>query len=93
MQKKLKTLFQSNFNYKMVCLSETWCQKDISNTFQLPNYTAIHRSRNNNGKGGGVCISVHNSLVNYKLRKDHSTCTGDYESLSIEIINNKSKIF
>ena len=36
-------LFQSNFNFKIICLSETWCQKDTENTFQLPNYTAIHQ--------------------------------------------------
>ena len=87
-------LAEINFNFKLICLSETWCQDKNPNEnslFQLPNYNVIHQNRNQNRKGGGVCIFIHQSL-NYKTRDDLSTCTEDGESLSIEIINKTTNV-
>ena len=70
----LKTI---NFNFKVICLTETWClTKDVekNSLFQLPNYKAIHQVRNKNCKGGGVCIFIHKTL-NFKLRNDLSVPT------------------
>ena len=87
-------LFLSSLKHKfnVICLSETWA-KDyvVRNTeFHLPNYNVIHQQRTSNKQGGGVCIFIHNSL-SYKLLNEFCVSTENNESLSIEILNNKSK--
>ena len=54
------------FNFNIACFSETLANKNPS--FQLPNYNIEHQIRKS-GKGGSVCIFIHESL-NYKVRKD-----------------------
>ena len=93
--KNLKIYCQTNtnFKFKITCLSETWCKDEGVNNnslFQIPNYSTIHQIRSGDKKGGGVCMFLHNSLV-YKLRLDLSINTIDNESLAVEIINKKRK--
>lgn len=50
-----KSFFLSlNFNYGVICLSETWCEDNIINfnTFQIQNYTLIHQERSYKNNGG-----------------------------------------
>ena len=87
---KLKFLLSKlNYTFKIICLSETWCndQKSIPH---LQNYNFLHQGRQNK-KGGGVLIFVHNSL-NFKVKNELNICTEDVESLAVEIINKATKI-
>ena len=58
-------------------------------TYDLPNYTSNHQKRSDR-KGGGVSAYIHNSL-NVKTRPDLSTNCGDIESLTLEIISEKTR--
>ena len=82
----------SNFNFSIVCFSEIWAN-DINinknSSFQLPNYNTEHQIRKS-GRGGGVCIFIHESL-DYKVRKDLSVNCDAIESLSIEICKGKTR--
>ena len=81
-----------NFNFSVFCFSETWFN-DINinknSSFQLPNYNTEHQIRKS-GRGGGVCIFIHESL-DYKVRKDLSINCDAIESLSIEICKGKTR--
>ena len=80
------------FNFKVICISETWCSSEHNNSdlYKLTDYNSIHQTRSSGKTGGGLAIFVHNSLT-YSVRKDLSTNNEDIESLCIEIINAKSK--
>ena len=84
-------LTTSKFKFKVICLTETWCTDDPRNEtlFNLENYTSINQVRKN-GRGGGICVVIHNSLT-FKLRSDLGTNSNDIEALAIEIINKNSK--
>ena len=90
---KLKSLLLNmKFEFKIICLTETWCKSDDdknNSSLQIPNYSLIHQSRYDKKKGGGVCMFIHRSL-NYKLRDDLNVNTSDNESLAVEIINKTS---
>ena len=60
-----------------------------NSSFQLPNYNTEYHIKKS-GKGGGVCIFIHDSL-DYKVRKDLSINCDAIESLSIEICKRKTK--
>ena len=79
------------FEFKVICLTETWCTDDPRNEtlFNLENYTSIDQVRTH-GRVGGICVFIHNSLT-FKLRSDLGTNSNDIESLFIETINEKSK--
>ena len=81
-----------NLNFSIVCFSEIWAS-DINinknSSFQFPNYNTEHRIRKS-GKGGVVCIFIHDSL-DYKARKDLFTTFDAIESLSIEICKRKTR--
>ena len=81
-----------SFNFKVICVTETWCSSEHNNSdlYKLTNYSSIHQTRSSGKTGGGLAIFVHNSLT-YSIRKDLSTNNEDIESLCIEIINTKSK--
>ena len=85
-----KTFLSSlDFTFSILCFSETWCD-DLDNfTYDLPNYTSNHQKRSD-CKGGGVSAYIHNSL-NVKTRPDLSTNCGDIESLTLEIISEKTR--
>ena len=79
------------FEFKVICLTETWCPNDPRNEtlFNLENYTSINQVRKH-GRGEGICVFIHNSLT-FKLRSDLGTNSNDIESLVIEIINKNSE--
>ena len=81
------------FEFKVICLTETWCTDDPRNgtLFNLENYTSVNQVRKH-GRGGGICVFIHNSLT-FKLRSDLGTNSDDIESLVIEIVNKNSKNF
>ena len=88
----LKELLASiKFEFKVICLTETWCTVDLRNEtlFNLENYTLINQVRKHS-RGGGICVFIHNSLT-FNLRSDLGTNINDIESLPIEKINKKSK--
>ena len=86
-------LYSLNSNFKIICLTETWCQNremETNSNFQLQNYSVIHQVRSSEKHGGGVCIFIHNSLT-YKLNARLGVNNIDCESLSVEIINKTTK--
>ena len=58
-------------------------------TYDLPNYRSNHQKRSD-CKGGGVSVYIHNSL-NVKTRPGLSTTCRDFESLTLEIISEKTR--
>ena len=80
--------FSNSFN--VICLTETWCNKESINdsSLKLDNYNAIQMHRDT--RGGGVCIFAHNSLM-IKKRSDLTESNNSHETLSVEIINKESK--
>eukprot|EP00111_Clytia_hemisphaerica_P011532 TCONS_00033842-protein len=94
-------LKQLKFNFKIICITETWCKKDEAESeenqskksfskYLLPGYKVLHQARSNK-KGGGLCIFVHESL-NYKRKQDLSVNDNDCEILTIELINKLQNI-
>ena len=77
--------------FSVIVLTETWCDDTAQDNslFEIPNYTAIHQTRKNDRRGGGICVFLEKTL-NFKLRNDLDKCTDDIETLSIEI-ERKSK--
>ena len=56
---------QLNFSFKVICLTETWCEQKNESTnsfYNLPNYTCIHQIWKV-CKGGSVCIYATNFPV------------------------------
>ena len=60
MSKKFENLklMLSNLNYdfSMICLTETWCSDDIfrnNSNYNLPQYNSIHQERKHK-RGGGI---------------------------------------
>ena len=81
-----------NFNSSIVYFSETWVNDININKnpfFESPNYNTEHQIRKP-GRGGGVCIFIHESL-GYKVRKDLSINCDAIESLSIEICKGETR--
>ena len=58
----------------------------------LANYRGYHYETNTGKKGGGICVSVHETLK-YKIRTELSTSNTSNESLVLEIYNKKGKTF
>ena len=58
-------------------------------TYDLPNFTTNHQKKSDR-RGGGVSVYIHNSL-NLKPRPDLSKNCGDIESLTKEIISEKTR--
>ena len=76
-----------------MALRETWCNdnKAAQNSLlQLPNYTPLHQIRNNDQRGGGVVLYVHNSL-NFKILKKQSINSNYLECTCIKIIRKNPK--
>ena len=88
-----KLFLQSlKFQFKVICLSETWAENCIMNysRFQISDYTMIHQERNSNKQGWGVCVFIHNTL-SYKKLNSYCVSTDDNETISIKILDNISK--
>ena len=79
------------FEFKVICLTETWCTDDPRNEtlFNVENYTSINQVRKHD-RGGGICVFIHNSLT-LKLRSDLGTNSNDIGPLAVEKINKKIK--
>ena len=84
-------LNELNFEFKIICLSETWCQSDelTNSLYNIPNYVARHQIRKHS-KGGGVSIYIHKSLM-FKMRPEISINNEHIESLCVEILNEKKR--
>ena len=84
----VRILNQNFESLKVTYLTQTWCTNDPRNEtlFNLENYTSINQVRKH-GRGGGTCVSIHNSLT-FKLLKSN-----DIDSLVTEILNTKGKNF
>ena len=54
-----------SFNFKVICISETWCSSEHNNSdlYKLNNYNSIQQTRRSVETGGGLAIFVHNSLT------------------------------
>ena len=83
-------LLKVNFQFKIICVTETWCHSEDINNFQIPNYIVIHQVRKNKNVGGGVCIYIHKSL-RFKQLEKLNVNTSDVESITIEILSNYGK--
>ena len=66
------------FEFKVICLTETWCTDDPRNE----TYTSINEVRKH-GRGAGICVFIHNSLT-FKIRSDLGANSNSIESLVIE---------
>ena len=74
--------------FSTTCFSETWCD-DLNNfTYDIPNYTS-NNQKGSDRKGWVVSVYIHNSL-NVKTRPGLSTNCRDIESLTLEIIYEKT---
>ena len=85
-------LARLSFNFKVICISETWCTSERNNSdlYKLTNYNSLHQTRSSDEAGIDLAIFVHKRLT-YSVRKDLSTNNEDTETLCIEIINAKSR--
>ena len=72
----------------VLCFSETWCDDLDNSTYDLASYTSSHQKRSDR-KGWGVSVYIYNSL-NFKTRPDLSITCRDIESLTLEIIFEKT---
>ena len=81
-----------DFEFKVICISETWCSENVScnSLYKIPNYNSIHQIRGNGKAGGGVAMFIHNTLI-YNMKPDLSINNDNIEALCIEIVNNNGK--
>ena len=89
----LDILRDSNSNFNVLCLAETWCTDStlMSNTnLHLPNFNIISQERKINKRGGRVLIYIHKSLA-YNLRNDLYVSDKQKEILTIEISRENDK--
>ena len=89
---KLKEFLASlNGSFRVVVVTETWCDETANKNslLEIPNYSALHKTRKNR-KGGGICIYIHKSLK-FNLRDDIDIFNESVETLSVEILNKKSR--
>ena len=77
-----------DFTFSIICFSETWYDDSGNFIYDLQNCTSSHEKRSNR-KGRGVFVYIHNSLK-FKSTTDLSTNCRDIESLTLEIISEKT---
>ena len=78
-----------NGSFRVVVVTETWCDETTkkNSLLEMPNYSALHKTRKNR-KGDGLCIHIHNNL-NFNVRDDIDIFNESVKTLSIEILNKK----
>ena len=79
--------------FRIIGLTKTWCncdRADKNSVWQISNYTPIHQIRQNEQKGGGIALFVHNKF-DFKIVKKENICNDDIEYLTVEILRNKDK--
>ena len=90
---KLKLmLHECDHKFSIICLTETWCSDESfrnNSNLNLPNYNSIHLERIGK-RGGGICVFISKEL-HFKQIKEFSVSEENYESLSIEILNQTCK--
>ena len=81
-----------DFEFKVICISETWCSEYVScnSLHKVSNYNSIHQTRDNGKTGGGVAIFIHNTLI-YNIKQDLSINNDNIEALCKEINNKNGK--
>ena len=68
---KLKEFQPSlNVSFNVVVVTETWFNETANKTSlpEIPNYSALHKTRKNR-KGGGICLHIHENLK-FNVRDD-----------------------
>ena len=90
--KLTKFLDNLDFEFKVICISETWCSENVScnSLYKIPNCNSNHQIRGNGKAGGGVATFIHNTLI-YNMKPDLSINNDNIEALCIEIVNNNGK--
>ena len=78
-----------NYQFSVICLSETWLTHNNYEYACIPNYNHELRTRNNKS-GGGVSIFI-NDDIKYSLRDDISCMDDHIESIYLEIDRNSVK--
>ena len=76
--------------FDVLCFSETWLHKNNDDIADFPNYSKVHKYRENKG-GGGVSILVRDS-IHYRELEDLTLCTDILECIFVELSVSKSKI-
>lgn len=78
----------SDTNIELICLCESWLNKNITNgLICLPNYNIIRLDRATKRKGGGLCMYIHHRL-NYDVQKfSEFNCSNNDIELLIVCIN------
>ena len=79
------------FYFSVICFSETWFDDLDKWTYALPNYISKHQARSDR-RCDRVSIFIQNSLTS-KARSDLSINNKDIESLTLEILPDKTHIF
>ena len=77
------------FSFSVIRFSETWLDDLDNSTYELPYYISKHQARSDR-RGGGVSIYIHNSLK-FKKRPDLAINNKDIESLTLEILSDKTR--
>ena len=77
------------FSFSVICFSEVCLDYLDNSTYELPNYISKHQARSDR-RGGGVSIYIHNSLK-FKERPDLAINNKDIESLTLEILSDKTR--
>ena len=87
--KSKESLDSLNGNLSVFVVTETWRDgmANINSLLEIPNYSALHKTRKNR-KGAGICIYIHKSLK-FNVRGDIDIFDKSVETLSIEILNKR----
>ena len=78
-----------DFSFSVICFSETWFDDLDNSPCDLPNYISKHQVRSDRRRGG-VSIYIHSSLK-FKERPDLSIISKDIETLTLEILSDKTR--
>lgn len=76
-------------NFNVICLTETWFNKEITNASYFPSFYTVHRRDRDYAVTrkkfwGGVLIAVDNTVTSHR-RRDLESCS---ECVWIEILSN-----
>ena len=74
---------------KFIGVSETWLNKNTEQLANFENYSAEFSSRKDK-EGGGVALYILNN-INYKVRNDLKLECDQCSSITVEVLNEKSK--
>ena len=86
---KLQIIVSSlDFFFSVICFSETWFDDLDNSAYGLPDCISRHQVRSD-CRGSGVSIYIHSSLK-FKERPDLSIISKDIETLTQEILSDKT---